>query len=116
MAATGAIQGVIDIAARRALRHSLADFGCEGAELREMPCEGRVVYYVPRLRRLVWVGAAILPQRPAGLASAEARPMLALAQGLEAEPWQALVLLRPTFLPQAVIWLRLGAETAATPA
>src|SRR5437763_6314232 len=113
MAATSAIQTVIDLAARRALRHSLVDFGCEGAELREMPCDGKVVYYVPRLRRLVWVGATILPQRPAGLAGGEARQVLTLERGLEAEPWQALVLLRPTFLPQAVVWLRLEGSRPA---
>jgi|SRR4051812_20313011 hypothetical protein len=108
MTVNHSIQGVIHLAARRALRHSLADLGCAGAELFEVASEVKGLYYVPALRRLVRVQAAILPKRPSGLALREARQLLGRARDLEAEAWQAMVLLRPTFLPQAVIWLKLG--------
>jgi hypothetical protein len=116
MAEGHVIDAVCKLAGRRAVRHSLAEFGCDGAELLQVQSEPDNVYHVAPLRRLVWIAAVILPRRPPALTAAQAAWLLAKATALEAEPWQASVLLRPTFLPRAVVWCRLSGRGGEAPA
>jgi hypothetical protein len=90
--------------ARRALRNWLLDLGRDSAMLREQTAG---IYFLGDMQRLVQAKAAIAPHHPASLSRAEEEALRDLAKRLEAEAWEARIILRANYHPQAILWRRL---------
>jgi len=103
--------------ARRALRAWLFDVGREGCTIEEI---GRLTgtFHLRDLQRLVCVKGAVGPARPPFVGAESAAFLSRLAKRLGAQAWEARILLRPNYQPQALIWRSLsgaGASKRARP-
>jgi hypothetical protein len=95
---------MLTLAAMQALRHWLFELGHDEEPV--APAEGalRGVYYLPSVRRLVHVRAAIAPSQPERLTAAEIRALHRLAPRFGARAWEAHVIVRSNYHPSAIIW------------
>jgi hypothetical protein len=102
-------------AARRALRTWLSDVGRDGCAIDE-PSSHFGTFHLRDLQRVVCAKGAVAPGHPPFVSAREAALLLELAKRLGAQAWEARVLLRPNYHPQAVIWRSLSDVRARVPA
>ena len=95
-------------AAVRALRQWLFELGHESATIGSTAGGLPGVYHLLNLGRLVQVRAAIAPSYPEGLSAGDVRVLRRLSRRLDARAWEAQVIVRPNFLPSAILWHDLG--------
>lgn len=102
------LSGVASLAAMHAVRRSIAEIGFAACVMEGLgDAHGDGIWYARDMRRLVRINWAILPAHPRFARPSDVRLILRLAAQLDAQPWEARVILHANLAPHAVVWRRL---------